>query len=85
MDRYVFAHKYRDKIKRFKEKGEYWQVVNEKSEQVVEESEYHEIKRICLDSGNKLFFKKQYNVIRSCGENKNKHRHREYCLFSYSK
>jgi conjugal transfer mating pair stabilization protein TraN len=36
-------YKYREKIKEFKEKGEYWQVINEESEQVVEANECHEI------------------------------------------
>ena len=58
-------YQYRDRIKQFKEKGEYWQVVNEISEQLVEENECHEVKRICLESGNKLFFN-QYNVFRPC-------------------
>ncbi|KJV77354.1 conjugative transfer TraN domain protein [Rickettsia hoogstraalii str. RCCE3] len=31
-DRYVFTYKYRDKIKEFREKGQYWQIVNEDSE-----------------------------------------------------
>ncbi|XVN41904.1 MAG: conjugal transfer protein TraN [Rickettsia endosymbiont of Argas persicus] len=64
-DRYVFTYKYRDKIKEFREKGQYWQIVNEDSEKLVEENECHEIKRICLESGNKIFFDK-YNVNRPC-------------------
>ena len=58
-------YQYRDRVKQFKEKGEYWQVVNEILEQLVEENRCHEIKRICLESGNKLFFN-QYNVTRPC-------------------
>jgi len=64
-DRYVFAYKYRDKIKEFREKGQYWQVVNEALEALLEENECHEIKSKCLISGNKLFFN-QYNVNRPC-------------------
>lgn len=64
-DRYVFTYKYRDKIKEFREKGEYFQIVNEVSESLVEEHECHEINHICLEAGNKLFFN-QYNVNRPC-------------------
>ncbi|QCS24402.1 conjugal transfer protein TraN [Rickettsia parkeri] len=64
-DRYVFTYKYRDKIKEFREKDQYWQIVNEDSEKLVEENECHEIKRTCLEAGNKLFFN-QYNVNRPC-------------------
>ncbi|MCZ6919023.1 MAG: conjugal transfer protein TraN [Rickettsia endosymbiont of Ixodes persulcatus] len=64
-DRYVFTYKYRDKIKEFREKGEYFQIVNELSETLVEENECHEINRICLEAGNKLFLN-QYNVNRPC-------------------
>ena len=58
-------YQYRDRVRQFKEKGEYWQVVNEILEQLVEENRCHEIKRICLESGNKLFFN-QYNITRPC-------------------
>ncbi|XVN44341.1 MAG: conjugal transfer protein TraN [Rickettsia hoogstraalii] len=64
-DRYVFTYKYRDKIKEFREKGEYFQIVNKYLEALLEEHECHEIKRTCLESGNKLFFN-QYNVNRPC-------------------
>ncbi len=62
-------YKYREKIKEFKEKGEYWQVINEESEQVVEENECHEISRRCLESGNKTFFDK-YIISRPCWKEK---------------
>ncbi|MCC8371767.1 MAG: conjugal transfer protein TraN [Rickettsia endosymbiont of Pseudomimeciton antennatum] len=58
-------YKYREKIKEFKEKGEYWQVITEGSEKLAEENECHEINRICLESGNKVFFDK-YIVMRPC-------------------
>ncbi|WP_238375381.1 conjugal transfer protein TraN [Rickettsia massiliae] len=64
-DRYVFTYKYRDKIKEFREKGEYFQIVNKSLEALLEEHECHEINRICLEAGNKLFFN-QYNVNRPC-------------------
>ncbi|WP_419235616.1 conjugal transfer protein TraN [Rickettsia endosymbiont of Nabis limbatus] len=64
-DRYVFTYKYRDKIKEFREKGEYFQIVNKYLEALLEEHECHEINRICLEAGNKLFFN-QYNVNRPC-------------------
>lgn len=56
---------YRDKIKEFKEKGEYWQVINEESEKLAEENECYELNRICLESGNKIFFN-NYVINRPC-------------------
>ncbi|WP_341788954.1 conjugal transfer protein TraN [Rickettsia endosymbiont of Lasioglossum villosulum] len=64
-DRYVFTYKYRDKIKEFREKSEYFQIVNKSLEALLEEHECHEINRICLEAGDKLFFN-QYNVNRPC-------------------
>lgn len=58
-------YKFRDSVKQFKEKGEYWQVINEEIDKLAEENECHEINRNCLDSGNKLFFN-NYHVSRPC-------------------
>ncbi len=58
-------YQYRTLQKSFKEKGEYWQVINEESEKLTEDNECHEINRNCLDSGNKLFFN-NYHVSRPC-------------------
>ncbi|XVN43642.1 MAG: conjugal transfer protein TraN [Candidatus Rickettsia vulgarisii] len=52
-------------MKEFREKAEYWQVTDQLAETLVEENECHETKRICLVSGNKLFFN-QYTVNRPC-------------------
>ncbi|KDO02763.1 MULTISPECIES: conjugal transfer protein TraN [spotted fever group] len=61
----VLNYTYRDKIKEFKEKGEYWQVINEESEKLAEENECHELNRLCLESGNKIFFN-SYVINRPC-------------------
>lgn len=51
--------------KEFKEKGEYWQVINEGSELLADAHECHEINRKCLESGNKVFFEK-FTITRPC-------------------
>ncbi|WP_341756995.1 MULTISPECIES: conjugal transfer protein TraN [unclassified Candidatus Tisiphia] len=58
-------YKYREKFKQFKEKGEYWQVINEGSELLADTHECHEISRKCLESGNKVFFEK-FTITRPC-------------------
>ena len=58
-------YKFRDSIEQFKEKGEYWQVVNEAQEALVESHDCHVTKRQCLETGNKVFFEK-FTVNRPC-------------------
>ncbi|XVN42523.1 MAG: conjugal transfer protein TraN [Candidatus Rickettsia vulgarisii] len=62
-------YQYRDKIKEFKEKGEYWQVITEEAEKLAEAKECHEINRVCLEAGNKTFFDK-YIISRPCWQEK---------------
>ena len=58
-------YKFRDSIQQFKEKGEYWQVVNEAQEALVESNDCHVIQRKCLETGNKVFFEK-FTITRTC-------------------
>lgn len=62
---YNVRYKYREKITGFKEKEEYWQVVNEAQEALVESSDCHVMQRKCLETGNKVFFEK-FTVNRPC-------------------
>ena len=62
-------YQYRDTIKEFKEKGEYWQVITEEAEKLAEANECHAINRVCLESGNKTFFDK-YIISRPCWQEK---------------
>lgn len=62
-------YQYRDKIREFKEKGEYWQVITEEAEKLAEANECHEINRVCLEAGNKTFFD-QYIIRRPCWREK---------------
>jgi len=64
---YEFGYYYlwQDKLKRLLEKGEYWQVVTEGTEQLAESNECYETARVCLKSGVKTFFGK-YNISRPC-------------------
>ncbi|KDO03255.1 MULTISPECIES: conjugal transfer protein TraN [spotted fever group] len=62
-------YQYREKIKEFREKGEYWQVTTEEAEKLAEANECHEINRVCLDAGNKTFSDK-YIINRPCWQEK---------------
>ena len=64
---YEFGYHYlwQDKLKRMLEKGEYWQVVTEGTEQLAESNECYETARVCLKSGVKTFFSK-YDISRPC-------------------
>lgn len=64
---YLFGYDYvwRDKLKKFVENGEYWQVVTEGTEKLADANECEETGRVCLKSGVKTFFDK-YEVSRPC-------------------
>ena len=60
-----FHYNSQPKLKRFIEKGEYWQVATEGMEQLVQNNECYETARICQKSGTNTFFGK-YPVTRPC-------------------
>ncbi len=62
---YKFEYQHNEKVKKFIEKDEYWQVVTEGMEQLAESNECYETERVCLKSGVKIFFEK-YDVVRPC-------------------
>lgn len=66
---FTFKFNYRERIQSFKENGEYWETLNEGSEELVEANDCHEKSRICLESGNKTFFNK-FVVNRPCWREK---------------
>ena len=66
-DAYPFDYTYRfqEKLKRLKEKAEYWQVATEGTEKLAESNQCYETSRICLKSGVKTFLGK-YDISRPC-------------------
>lgn len=62
-------YQYRALEKRFKEQGEYWEIVNKEQEALTEQQECFETKRECLEVGEKIFFG-QFTVNRPCWKEK---------------
>lgn len=60
-----FHYNTQEKLKKFVENGEYWQVVTEGTEKLADANECVETGRVCLKSGVKTFFDK-YEVSRPC-------------------
>ena len=64
-DKFRVGYFVRDRLKKLVEKGEYWQVATEGTQQLAEANECHETGRVCIKSGAKTFFNK-YEVNRPC-------------------
>jgi conjugal transfer mating pair stabilization protein TraN len=66
-DEYEFGYDYlwQDKLTRLVEGEEYWQVVTEGMEELLESNECYEVNRVCLKKGVKTFLGK-YDVSRPC-------------------
>lgn len=64
---YKFGYEYlwQDKLYRFVNHGEYWQVVNNGSEEITQSNSCYETSRSCLKSGVKKYFGK-YDISRPC-------------------
>ena len=61
----TFTYSIQEKLKKFVEKAEYWQVATEGTEKLAEANECYETSRSCIKSGAKTFFGK-YEVTRPC-------------------
>lgn len=95
-DEYEFGYDYlwQDKLRRLVEGKEYWQVVTEGMDQLLESNECYEVNRVCLKKGVKTFLGK-YEVSRPCwyeqvsykcqSEPKDGCRHLEKCRLKDSK
>lgn len=64
-DYYIFGYKYREKVKEFSSKGEYWEVLTPQTEELLSAHACHEVARRCVDNNNKVFFDR-YTINRPC-------------------
>ena len=64
-DKFRVGYHAQDRLKKLVEKGEYWQVSTEGTQQLAEANECYETARICLKIGVKTFLGK-YEVTRPC-------------------